>query len=166
MRNCPRTKDTGKSAPDEPWWIRGTAETCEFLQVSDETLRKWAAKGAPKVARGKWDIRELVEWKYKGSESPESRKLKAEADLKEAKASMEVIKLEAAKGNYIETALVTQELRRLFGNIKKSLLGMGHKVATELNSFGTEEALAANKVVDEVIREALQALAEGKNYGK
>ena len=147
-------------------WIMASSEVCDFFGISAETLRKWTHKGAPKIGYGKWDLRALVDWKYRSVDSPETRKLRAEADIKEAKASMEAIKLEVARGNYIETALVTKDLRLLFGNIKKSLLGMGHKVATELNSFSPDEALAANNVVDDVVKEALQALSEGRNYGK
>ena len=42
--------------------------------------------------RGKWDIQALMNWRYNmggQNESPETRKLKAEADLKEAKAKQE-----------------------------------------------------------------------------
>ena len=145
------------------WWIKSTPETCAFFGVSHVTLQTWVKAGAPKVGRGKWDVKALMEWKYKSNESAEKRRLAAEATLKEAKSEMELIRLEITKGNYVETASVTAQLRRTFSSIKKTLLSAGHRVATELNVIDPEAALKANKVVDDVIYQALTELAEGKN---
>ena len=83
-------------------------------------------EGAPKEARGKWDIKAVMEWRYAGrhAESPETRKLKAEADLKEAKAAQEKIKLGLTKDEFIPAAAMRSELTRLFANMKKSLLAI------------------------------------------
>jgi len=154
------TKKTPES--NSEWWIRSTPETAAFFGVTEKTINMWAKQGAPKKSRGVWDIRALVNWKYRSESSPEQRKLEAEAALKETKSELERIKLEVAKGNYIETTKVTAELKRIFSGIKKTLLGMGHKVAAETNSLNPEFAMAANKVVDETVKETLQQLSEGR----
>lgn len=87
------------------------------------------------------------------------RKLAAEADLKEAKAAQEAIKLAVTEGRYVPSASVTADLRRLFGVLKKSLLAIGHSVATELNALDPEAAVFANKIVDDAIHDALEQLA-------
>lgn len=162
-RKCTRTKDT-QAQNIENWWVRGTSETCEFFGVSPETLSNWARRGAPKAGYGKWDLRELVRWKYAGDESAEMRKLAAEADLKEAKAAQEAIKLAVTEGRYVPSASVTADLRRLFGVLKKSLLAIGHNAATEINAIDPEAAVLANKIIDDSIHDALEQLARSGIY--
>ena len=137
-------RKTGKeNSQPGPWWIRSTAETCAFFDISDEALRKWAAKGAPKVARGKWDVKALIEWKYESDKSAAQRKLAAEAKLKEAKASIEQIRLEVTKKKYIEAAQVTKDLSRLFSSLKKSFTALGNKITAELTAIDPDMAITA-----------------------
>lgn len=161
----PRVVDKPKESPSREWWIRGTEETCDFFGISAVTLNAWYKKGAPKLGYGKWDVRALIDWKYKEGHSAEKRKLEAEATLKETKAEQEKIKLKIQEGKYIEAAKVTADLRRLFSSLRKSFLALGHNVATELNSYDPDIALEANKVIDETVNDALKQLAEGKTYG-
>lgn len=162
-------EENGKLNILEKQFIFNTKDTCEFFKISRETLSDWAKKGAPKESRGKWDIKKLMEWKFGGEhkESPAIRKLKAEADLKETKAKQEQIKLGVTKEEYVPVQMVTTDLRRLFGVLKKSLMSIGHDVATDLNSLDTEAALIAKKVVDNRIYEALEQMSRsGVYYGK
>ena len=98
----------------DEWWVRSTSETCQFFNVTQKTLSNWEKKGAPKKDHGKWDIKELIEWKYVNGkeESAGVRKLKAEADLKESKAAQEAIKLALTEGRYIQV-----EFQFLIGNL-------------------------------------------------
>lgn len=161
-----QNKRANKNSQPETWWIRSTAETCVFFDISDEALRKWAANGAPKVARGKWNVKELIAWKYNSETSANQRKLNAEAKLKEAKASIEQIRLEVTKKKYIEAAQVTKDLNRLFSSLKKSFTALGHRITTELNAMDPDMAITAGKVVDDTVRDALEKLAAGKEIGK
>lgn len=147
-------------------FIFGTQETCDFFAISRETLSTWEKKGAPKEGRGKWDLKKLVEWRFGGGhkESPEVRKLKAEADLKEAKARQEQIKLGVTEEEFIPVKTVTADLRRLFTILKRNLRSIGHDVATDLNSFDAEAALEAKKVVDNRIDEALEQMSRSGIY--
>lgn len=158
-------KAKSKISQSDAWWIRSTAETCAFFDVSDEALRKWAANGAPKVARGKWNIKDLIAWKY-SEVGANQRKLNAEAKLKEAKASIEQIRLEVTKKKYVEAVQVTKDLNRLFNSLKKSFTALGHRITTELNAMDPDIAITAGKVVDDTVRDALTKLAEGKEIGK
>ena len=152
----------------DEWWVRSTSETCQFFNVTQKTLSNWEKKGAPKKDHGKWDIKELIEWKYMNGkeESAEARKLKAEADLKESKAAQEAIKLALTEGRYIQVDKVTRDLKRLFSVLKKSLVAIGHNVATEINGIDPESAVIANNLIDEKIHEALEQLSRCGIYGK
>lgn len=165
-KNSPHTEDTQPVALNK-WWVRGTSEAQDFFEVSAETLSNWEKRGAPKEGYGKWDIKKIIEWKYgvsAGDKSPEARRLVADADLKEAKAGQEAIKLSLAAGKYISTSEVTQDLKRLFSILKKSLTAIGHDVATELNVLDPDIALTAKKVVDDAVYNALKQLAEKGEY--
>ena len=164
----PPQKDTPIKMLDK-WWVRGTSETCEFFGVSAQTLSDWEKRGAPKEGYGKWDVKKLIEWKSgaganDATKSPEVRKLAAEANWKESKAAQEAIKLAVTEGRYIATEEVTADLKRLFTTLKRSLTAIGHDVATELNTFDPDAALAGKKVVDDAVRNALQQLAEKGEY--
>ena len=152
----------------DEWWVRSTSETCQFFNVTQKTLSNWEKKGAPKKDHGKWDIKELIEWKYMNGkeESAEVRKLLAEADLKESKAAQEAIKLALTEGRYIQVDKVTRDLKRLFSVLKKSLVAIGHNVATEINGIDPEGAVIANNLIDEKIHEALEQLSRCGIYGK
>jgi len=164
----PQSKDMPPKTLDK-WWVRGNAEACEFFGVSSRTLSDWEKRGAPKEGYGRWDIKKLIEWKSgagtsDGAKSPEIRKVTAEADWKESKAAQEAIKLAVTEGRYMATDEVTADLKRLFTTLKRSLTAIGHDVATELNTFDPDAALAGKKVVDDAVRNALQQLAEKGEY--
>ena len=130
-------------------------------------MSTWAEKGAPKEGRGKWDLKKLTEWRYKGeqSESPALRKLRAEADLKESKAKQEQIKLGVAEGKYLPVSEVQEELTRMTLNLKKSMLAIGHNVAAELATTATMEvAEQARSEIDKRIREALEEVSKYGTY--
>lgn len=151
---------------EEAWWIRSTPEVCEFFGVSPVTLSKWEKSGAPKVARGKWDVKALIDWKYRNETSANQRKLSAEASLKEAKASLEQIRLEVTKKRYIEASQVTRDLTRLFNSLKKSFTALGYRITSELNALDPDVAITAGGVVDDAVRDALEKLAAGKEVSR
>ncbi len=162
-----KKSENGKTNTLEKQFIFSTQETCDFFGISRESLSTWEKKGAPKIGRGKWDLKKLVEWRFGGGhkESPEIRKLKAEADLKEAKARQEQIKLGITEEEFIPVKNVTTDLRRLFMVLKRNLRSIGHNVATNLNSFDAEAAMEAKKVVDKHIDEALEQMSRSGIYG-
>ena len=160
-KKAPRARVT-----EEIKFIFSTADTCEFFQISRETLSTWQKKGAPKAGRGKWNIKALMEWRFDGkhTDSPEVRKLKAEADLKEAKAAQEKIKLSVKKDEFVNVFVVRSELTRLLANLKKNLLAMGHQVASNLASLDMEAAELTKSEVDKRVNEVLAEMAEGRLY--
>ena len=109
-----------------------------------------------------------MQWRYNmggQTESPETRKLIAEADLKEAKAQQEKIKLSVTKTEYVSASYVQKELARLLANLKKSLLAISHNVASDVGSADYEIAEMVEKSIDKRISEALKELSEGRLYG-
>ena len=148
-------------------FLVSTKIACDFFGISRETLSTWVDKGAPKEARGKYDLKKLHEWRYKGEnmETPATRKLKAEADFKEAKAKQEKIKLSVTEQKFLPVAEVQDEITKLLLNLKKALLSIGHNVATELAAkVDAETAENARGEVDKRIKEALEELSKNGRY--
>ncbi len=141
-------------------------DICEFFGVTRATLSNWVRKGAPKEEYGKYNLRDLVKWRYSSGMSPEVRKLQAEADLKEYKAEQEKIRLGVLESEYIKTAIVARDVRRLLTTLKRSLLAIGHDVATDLNALDSEAALEAKNIVDKRITTALEQMARSGVYGQ
>ena len=91
-------------------------------------------------------------------ESNFNRQLLSEQPLmgrSKAKAAQEKIKLGVTKEEYIPAYEVQSELARLLANDKKSLLAMGHNIASDLAGLGQETAAVAKNEVDKRINEAL-----------
>lgn len=133
---------------------------CEFFGITAQTLSNWVKKGCPQEGYGKYDLQKIIHWKYADDAySAEARRAQAEASLKEAKAGQETIKLAIAEGRFIATDDVTKDLRRLFTVLRRILTSIGHDVATEINVLDPQAALAAKKVIDDAIHNALTQLA-------
>jgi len=140
-----------------------TKMTAKFFGVTPRTLIDWKKRGAPSEVRGWWNIKALNDWRGGSADlSDEARKLKADADYREHKARLVEMDRQVAEGKYIPVEQVTADLKRLFSNLRQSLLSIGHNIAIELNSIDQDAALVAKKIVDNVVYDALNELAKGK----
>lgn len=161
-------KNTKNTAKAENPFLFGTAQICDFFNVSRETLSSWEKKGAPKEGRGKWDLKKLIEWKFGTGDdrelSLEARKLKADVRYRETKADVEEIKKLEKVGQYVSVEDVTKDLAEVFSRIKQGLLFLGHRIAAEVNAQYPEVALEVKGLVDEEVRKGLKQLAQTGTY--
>lgn len=155
--------------PEVPKWLRiadgqillNTEKTGEFFGVTRETLSAWSKRGAPKEARGWWNIRELMMWLGKmpasgsdgtvGEVSAEARKLHADAEYRELKAAREKIALEALMGQLMHRNEVAAEWARRIAELKTSLMALARKIAGQMPDPDTRrvvESVIANEVRD------------------
>nr|DAQ19482.1 MAG TPA: Protein of unknown function (DUF1441) [Caudoviricetes sp.] len=143
-------------------FIYSTADTCDFFSISRDTLSSWAKKGAPKIGRGKWNIRELMLWRYEQQKnvSPEARKLEADARYRELKAEMTEIQRDILNGKYIASAEVYKTLVECFGKIKSILLFTSNQIATDLSSQYPEITLLVKEKIDKQIERCLNELSK------
>ena len=84
--------------------------------------------------------------------------------MKEAKAAQEKIKLSVKKEEFIPAYQVQSELTRLLTNLKKSLVKIGHNVASDLAALDPDVAAIAKNEVDKRVNDALLELSEGRLY--
>ena len=149
-------------AQEDTKFIYSTADTCDFFSISRDTLSSWAKKGAPKIGRGKWNIRELMLWRYEQQKnvSPEARKLEADARYPELKAEMTEIQRDILNGKYIASAEVYKTLVECFGKIKSILLFTSNQIATDLSSQYPEITLLVKEKIDKQIERCLNELSK------
>lgn len=149
-------------AQEDTKFIYSTADTCDFFSISRDTLSSWAKKGAPKIGRGKWNIRELMLWRYEQQKnvSPEARKLEADARYRELKAEMTEIQRDILNGKYIASVEVYKTLVECFGKIKSILLFTSNQIATDLSSQYPEITLLVKEKIDKQIERCLNELSK------
>lgn len=149
-----------------PKWIKiendeillNTEKTAEFFGVSRMSLSDWSRKGAPKVKRGWWNIRELNEWlgKSPGSDgagelSAEARKLQADADYRELKAAREKLALAALTEQLMPIEEISGEWSRRVAELKTALLSLSRKIAGQISDPETRsvvESVIAGEVYE------------------
>ena len=86
-----------------------TSRCAQLFGVSRETIRLWVNAGCPKTKKGWFSIADVIAWRLgvvkeseeKPGESLPSKKMRADAEYKLAKAEQEKIKLEVMKGDYV-----------------------------------------------------------------
>jgi hypothetical protein len=123
-------------------WIDGdrfylnTEKTALFFDVADRTLREWdeKANGTLKKDRGWWDIQAVMEWRNgEDDDTDMARKLRAEANLTEAKAAKAVREMEILNGQYLPADTVYSEWARRVAEVKSGVLAFSKKVAGQFS---------------------------------
>lgn len=147
--------------------LMSSAKTAEFFNVTDWTIREWGDKGCPKEKRGWWDVKAVMEWlgKVRPSEGKEesdaARKLKAEADLKEAQAKKEALEYEAMLEKYFLKEEVEEEWAMRIHEVKNSLLALSKKIGSTITD--PDMRIEIEKSISEEVYNMLEQYAR---YGK
>lgn len=149
-----------------------TRELCAQLDINRKTLTDWEQKGCPKAARGWWPLWEVLRWRgvigggriIDETAAEESslamKKLKYEAELKKQKAEEATFDNAVARGEYINKAEITAELKRFFVVLKRSMLGYSRRIATEVSPYvDTITARRIEKMITELTIDALEQIS-------
>lgn len=148
-----------------------TTELCEKLGIARKTLTEWENKGCPKACRGWWPLWDILKWRgmvgngVKSEDDVEEislqvKKLKYEAELKKQKAEEAAFDNAIARGEYLKKDDITAELQRFFIVLKRSMLGISRKIATELSGIvDSATARRIEKMVTELTLDALEQLS-------
>lgn len=138
---------------DLPAWIRiekgnillNTKHTADFFGVSTRTLTDWVRRGAPKVSRGWWNLRELMTWlgmvpvaDDESQASPEARKLLADAEYRELRASRERMKLESLATQLMHRKSIAEEWSLRVNALRSSLKDLAKKIRGKIPDPKTE----------------------------
>lgn len=145
-----------------------TSALYEILEVDESTLVRWAAKGCPKVKRGWWAVKDVLDWRnatfVKDKDVDEmnftEKKVYYEGKLKEAQLEAVDLKNKIAKGEYIAKDEIVQELQRFLTVLSRSLKGFSRKISAELSHFVDEtEARKMERLISETTSNVLEQLS-------
>lgn len=147
-----------------------TSALYEILEVNESTLVRWAEKGCPKVQRGWWSIKDVLDWRnasYKATTendidklSLSERKAYYDAKVKEAQSEALNLKNKLAQGDYIAKDEIVEELQRFFIILKRSMTGFSRKIAADLSHIvDATEARRIGKMVSDTTATVLEQLS-------
>jgi len=140
----------------------------DILGVNESTLVRWAEKGCPKVQRGWWAIKDVLDWRNASFTKEKNvdemnfseQKVYYEGLLKKAQLEAVDLKNRVASGEYIAKDEIVAELTRFLGVLKRSMNSFSKKISTELSHLVDDnEARRMEKIVSEVTTSVLEQLS-------
>lgn len=147
-----------------------TSALYEILDVNESTLVRWAERGCPKVQRGWWSIKDVLDWRNASFKaltendidkmSISEKKTYYDAKVKEAQSEALMLKNKIAQGEYIAKDEIVEQLQRFLIVLKRSLTSFSRKIATDLSHVvDTTEARRIGKLVSDATNNALEQLS-------
>ena len=148
----------------EVWENVAAAKAAIFFKVSQRTLSEWVSRGCPKNSYGKFNLKDVREWRGKAttSQSAEARKADSEARYRESKAKMAELQTAEKEGKLISKEEVIWEWSLRVSNVKKSLTLLPKKIAALFPDRRNRQMV--EKAVGEVVRNALDQYARKGDY--
>ena len=150
-----------------------TSALYEILDVNESTLVRWADKGCPKVQRGWWSIKDVLDWRNttfaKDKELEEmnfsEKKVYYEGQLKKAQLETLDLKNQIAKGEFISKSEIVTELDRFLTVLKKTMTSYAKTIAAELsNLVDVTEARRMERLIQETTRNVLEQMSVNGVY--
>ena len=152
--------------------LLSTTAMVEVMGITRQGMAAWVKDGCPKSAMGWYPVADVLRWRGLvggqgivrtesdlGNMAFKERKMKADAKMRELQTVIQAYKVSELKGELVKTDEVQKELAELFSSLKQSLVHIGHRIATVLNSTHPEVAYECKQVVDDEIAKSLEKLA-------
>lgn len=153
-----------------------TSALYEIFEVNESTLVRWAERGCPKVQRGWWSIKDVLDWRNASFKaltendidkmSLSEKKTYYDAKVKEAQSEALLLKNKIAQGEYIAKDEIVEEMQRFLIVLKRSMTSLSRKIATEMShSVDSTEARRIGKLVADITNNALEQMSIDGVYG-
>lgn len=150
----------------DPSILATQEHVAKVFRVTVRTVRNWIETGMPVMKSGRYDLAEIVAWKFMRDHAvlSEGRKDDNWVGLyRECKAKIEEIKLWTIKGNVIPKQEVEQGLVQVSIAIKRALLALPRAIAPRLVGLEPREIEA---VLRERVEEIINLFAKELIFGK
>lgn len=139
----------------EPEIILTTDQAAQFFGVTRKTLKQWADAGAPKVKRGRWNLKELFDWWWSEIASDRAAQQGGDESMNEAKRRYwwqkyegERIKNERERGRLIARDDVAREWAWRVAEVANGLSAMAKRLPPLLE--GKPQSAMLQIIEDEV----------------
>jgi phage terminase Nu1 subunit (DNA packaging protein) len=152
---------------DDDTIIMSTALLAKTLGVTPQTVAQWHKAGMPKEKTGWWNLSTVLAWRGTTNGitdiSDEARKLKADADYREAKASKEAMDLAFRRGELISKEEVDRQWSQVGNQLKSNMLLWSRTMAPELAHL---DMRSVEKVLTDAVYDLLEQLSSTSRYQK
>ena len=152
--------------------IVSTTDLVNLFGVTKKTIAQWPGLGCPKIGRSTWNLREVIAWRglgrrgdVNGEESDAVKKLRADAEYKDAKAKQEAVRLQEMLGNLIPIDMMKDEWAMMFTEIRQQLLKLPNDIRAKTYVLYPECSEEVTEIAEETIRQCLERLAGGNYAG-
>lgn len=149
--------------------LLNSQKTADFFAVTVKTLAEWAKQGCPKHARGWWNPKDVMAWRGEATDentkeamSVLARKLKADADYKEARAAAALRQNEILEGQYMPREEIETQWSRRITELKAGLLALSNKIAGQITD--PDVRLEVERVITDEVYELLEQYARDGVY--
>lgn len=149
-----------------------TADLIKIFGVAPKTPAEWAKQGCPKVGRGEWKLKDVVQWRglmrlgdATNKESDAAKKLRADAEYKDMKAKQEAVRLQEMLGNLVPIEMIREQWAYTFTDIRQQLLKLPNDIRARIHTSYPECSEEVSLIAEDTIRRTLEGLSECDNTG-
>ena len=149
-----------------------TDDVVRIFGVTTKTVSEWNKSGLEKVERGMYKLKDVV--KFRGlmrlgdatnQETDAAKKLRADAEYKDAKAKQEAVKLQEMLGNLVPIEMIQEQWAFTFTDIRQQLLKLPNDIRARIHTSYPECSEDVSLIAEEIIRRTLEGLTECNNTG-
>lgn len=148
-----------------------TSDVARIFGVTIKAVADWNKSGLKRVERGMYKLKDVVEWRglmrlgdnNKTVETDASKKLRADAEYKDAKAKQEAVKLQEMLGNLVPIEMIQEQWAFTFTDIRQQLLKLPNDIRARIHTSYPECSEDVSLIAEEIIRRTLEGLSECNN---
>lgn len=152
--------------------IVSSTDIMKIFNIGQRTCAEWAKMGCPKVGRGEWKLKDVVKWRgllrlgdATNQESDAAKKLRADAEYKDAKAKQEAVRLQEMLGNLVPIEMIQEQWAFAFADIRQQLLKLPNDIRARIHTSYPECSEDVSLIAEEIIRRTLEGLSECGDAG-
>lgn len=149
-----------------------TDDVARIFGVTVKTVSEWHKAGLQRVERGMYRLKDVVKWRglmrlgdATNKETDASKKLRADAEYKDAKAKQEAVKLQEMLGNLVPIEMIQEQWAFAFTDIRQQLLKLPNDIRARIHTSYPECSEDVSLIAEEVVRRTLEGLSECNNTG-
>ena len=151
-----------------------TNDIARAFGVTVKTVADWNKAGLKRVERGMYRLKDVIEWRglmrlgdnsSNANESDATKKLRADAEYKDAKAKQEAVRLQEMLGNLVPIEMIQEQWAFTFTDIRQQLMKLPNDIRARIHTSYPECSEDVSVIAEEIIRRTLEGLSECNNTG-
>lgn len=152
--------------------IISTEDVSRAFGVTTKSVTDWNKAGLQRYERGMYRLKDVIKWRglmrlgdATNKETDASKKLRADAEYKDAKAKQEAVKLQEMLGNLVPIEMIQEQWAFTFTDIRQQLMKLPNDIRARIHTSYPECSEDVSVIAEEIIRRTLEGLSECNNTG-